>query len=166
MKSWMKILLGVFIFNAVMNHLRNEEIITGQININYSRLVNSVTSNNVIRFVDTDNNQYVDRNMIQNLSTAHYRQEIPQNQRQNSRYYQEDEERIEDLFDEEAESVSDYTPDPEPINDNSIHVVRNGETLITLGTIYGISWRRIKEINGIYDVNDLRPGQKIWIPNS
>ncbi len=166
MKSWMKILLGVFVFNAVMNHLRNEEIITGQININYSRLVNSVTSNNVIRFVNTDNNQCIDRNMIQNLSAAHYRQEVAPYQRNNSRYYQEDEERIEDLFDEEAESMSDYTPDPEPINDNSIHVVRNGETLITLGTIYGISWRRIKEINGIYDVNDLRPGQKIWIPNS
>ncbi|MBN2091431.1 LysM peptidoglycan-binding domain-containing protein [candidate division KSB1 bacterium] len=164
MKSWMKILLGIFIFNAVMNHLRNEEIITGQININYSKLVSSVTSNNVIRFVDTDINQYPDRNTIQYLPPDNYRPERQQYQERNMRYHQRDEERIEDLFNEDEMIESGYAP--EPISDTSVHVVRNGETLITLGTTYGISWRRIKDINGIYDVNDIRPGQKIWIPNS
>ncbi len=164
MKSWMKVLLGIFIFNAVINHLRNEEIITGQININYSKLVSSVTANNVIRFVDTDINQYPDRNAIQYLPPNDYqpeRQEYPERQ---LRYYHRNEERIEDLFNEEEIRESGDTPDP--ISDTSVHVVRNGETLITLGTIYGISWRRIKDINGIYDVNDIRPGQKIWIPRS
>lgn len=166
MKSWMKILLGIFVFNAVMNHLRNEEIITGQIHINYSKLVNSVTSNSVIRFVDTEIDQYPDQNTIQNLSTIRHQREVPRYRDENPKYYQDDEERIEDLFNDEEENISELQPSPEPINNTSIHVVRNGETLITLGTIYGINWRRIKEINGIYDVNDLRPGQKIWIPNS
>lgn len=164
MKSWMKILAGIFIFNAVTNHLQNEEIITGQIHINYSKLVNSVTSNNVIRFTDQNTQQYPDRNSIQNLSTTYYRQEETRYQEENQRYYPAEEERIEDLFEGESTGEVEYTP--EPIYNKSVHVIKNGETLITLGTIYGISWRRIKDLNGIYDVNDIRPGQKIWIPNS
>ena len=44
------------------------------------------------------------------------------------------------------------------------HVVKQGETLLILDEKYNVSWRDIKEFNGIINENELYPGRRLKIP--
>jgi LysM repeat protein len=45
-----------------------------------------------------------------------------------------------------------------------IHVVQSGETLFSIGILYGIPWQLIAEANGIEDENYIELGQQLVIP--
>ncbi len=44
------------------------------------------------------------------------------------------------------------------------HVVKPGETLYTIGQKYGVTYQRIKEVNGLKS-NNIYPGQRLYIEN-
>jgi len=144
MKSLFKLAFGFLALNAVMANLKQEGVISGQITINYPKLVQKVSENICVRFVDSDEEmlpqnfqvQYVDNN-LENLP-VYSEQTEP--------------ERLEDLF-------TDIEPE-------TFHVVQDGETLISLSALYGVSWQSVKAKNHIADVRRLQPGQKLLIPAS
>jgi LysM repeat protein len=44
------------------------------------------------------------------------------------------------------------------------HVVQPGETLASIGQLYGISWLQIAQVNNIYDADHVEVGQELTIP--
>lgn len=54
---------------------------------------------------------------------------------------------------------------PHPDGKYCIHVVRYGETLFSIARRYGSTVYAVAMANGIYDVNYIRPGMKLIIPN-
>lgn len=146
MKTFTKIVVGLLVFNAIISNLRQEGVISGHISINYSKLIHKVSDITFIRLVDSDETRhYQPRQINRNYNNTNY--ELP------VYYQQQPEVQLEEYFE-------DVPQEP------NVHIISDGETLITLGAIYGVSWREIKEKNGIRNVRRLRPGQKIWIPTS
>jgi LysM repeat protein len=45
-----------------------------------------------------------------------------------------------------------------------IHVVRSGETLFSIGLLYGVPWQAIAEANGIENPDHIELGQQLMIP--
>jgi len=150
MKTLFKVFIGLLAFNAIIGNLRRDGVISGHITINYPRLVKSMSNNIFIEFVSEDNPvQYPPtNNAVQVIHNHQELEELPV-------YYQnQPEERLEDLFDDI------------PSNQTNVHIFTNGETLMTLSSIYGVPRESIKKTNGIRHERDLRPGQIIWIPAS
>lgn len=144
MKSFTKIFIGFLVFNAIMANLRQEGVISGQITINYPKLIRKVSDNIFIRFVDSEENMYP-----QNIQVRY----VENNFDNLPVYHEQDQvERLEDIF-------SEY-------DENNFHIIQNGETLISLSALYGVSWKQIKAMNQIKDVRHIQPGQKIRIPTS
>ena len=46
-----------------------------------------------------------------------------------------------------------------------VYVIKKGETLSQIASVYGISWKRLAEFNGMTDPNKIFPGQEIKIPS-
>lgn len=57
-----------------------------------------------------------------------------------------------------------YYQQPWPSPCGSYHIVRHGETLYRIGRWYGVSPWRIAAVNGIYNMNYIRAGQRLLIP--
>ena len=53
---------------------------------------------------------------------------------------------------------------PWPSQCGSYYTVRCGDTLFRIGRMYGISPWRIAAVNGIYNMNYIRAGQRLFIP--
>lgn len=47
-----------------------------------------------------------------------------------------------------------------------VYVVQKGDTLSSIATRYGTTWKRLAEFNGLTDPNKLRAGQELRIPSS
>jgi len=47
-----------------------------------------------------------------------------------------------------------------------VHSVQKGETLSSIGSSYGVSWKKLAEYNGLSNPNQLKVGQEIRIPDS
>ena len=71
-------------------------------------------------------------------------------------------------------TVPTIAPKPKPttnsiINQNTttnnvnIHIVQKGETLNTIARKYGTTVTRLKDVNGIFNVNDIKVGQELKI---
>lgn len=144
MKSLFKLAFGLLALNAVMANLKQEGVISGQITVNYPKLVQKVSENICVRFVDSDEEMLPQNFPVQYVG----------NNLENLPVYSEqaEPERLEDLF-------TDIEPE-------TFHVVQDGETLISLSALYGVSWQVVKAKNHIEDVRRLQPGQKLLIPAS
>jgi LysM repeat protein len=53
---------------------------------------------------------------------------------------------------------------PPPESDGFWHTVRRGETLFSIGRLYGVSPRALCRANGLSNCNIIRTGQALWIP--
>ena len=158
MKNLSKILLGLLALNAIIGNLRQSGAISGHITINGPRLVKAMSENLFIQFVSTEKNpnyQPIQANNRQFIST-HFIEDASQLEPLPVVYYQQEQETtLEDLFGD--------IPDREESN---IHILGQGETLMSLSNMYGVSSQRIKYTNGIRNERELRPGQLIRIPAS
>ena len=146
MKNIMKVVIGFIVFNAIVGNLRQEGIIAGKITINYPKLINKVSSSVFVEFVSTEQNTNWGVEPTRQRHTIHH-QNLPVYEQQ----WQEPE--LEDYFEDVPK-------------ESNVHIISDGETLISLASIYGVSWRRIKEANGIRDARKIRVGQKLWIPTT
>ena len=52
---------------------------------------------------------------------------------------------------------------PAPAGEQS-YTVQKGDTLASIGRKFGVSWKKIQEVNQLANPNMIRPGQKIMIP--
>ncbi len=50
--------------------------------------------------------------------------------------------------------------------DAQVYTVQKGDTLSTIASMYGTSWKKLAEFNGLSDPNKLRVGQELRIPSS
>ncbi|HVU12917.1 MAG TPA: LysM peptidoglycan-binding domain-containing protein [Phototrophicaceae bacterium] len=56
-------------------------------------------------------------------------------------------------------------PTDKPLPENVVtHIVQPGETLQSIGQLYGISWLQIAQANNIYDADGVQAGQELSIP--
>jgi LysM repeat protein len=55
-------------------------------------------------------------------------------------------------------------PKPQPHQCGSYYTVQRGDTLFRIGIIYGVSHWRIASANGIYNLNYIVTGQRLFIP--
>ncbi|MBN1350534.1 LysM peptidoglycan-binding domain-containing protein [candidate division KSB1 bacterium] len=160
MKLVTKGIIGLFALNFFMGSLRQEGIITGTIYINYPRLFKRIGSNFCVEFVSSNDHQLMRRETYEPLN-----------------FYFEDEPERRIEFESEPGTEYDYDQDrqwldenfdinivPPPESKPSYHVLRRGETLISLSSMYGVPWREIKEANRIRNARRIRPGQRILIP--
>jgi murein DD-endopeptidase MepM/ murein hydrolase activator NlpD len=46
------------------------------------------------------------------------------------------------------------------------HVVKSGETLSGIGKTYGVSYQELARVNRLADPNQIRPGQRIFVPGA
>ncbi|MCC7299600.1 MAG: LysM peptidoglycan-binding domain-containing protein [Verrucomicrobia bacterium] len=53
-----------------------------------------------------------------------------------------------------------------PVSSASVHLVKKGETLSSIASSYGTSWKNLAEHNSLTDPNNLKVGQEIRIPGS
>lgn len=53
---------------------------------------------------------------------------------------------------------------PVTVPENTVHVVKGGDTLFRLALIYGVSVEEIAAANGLTDVDTLKVGQELTIP--
>jgi murein DD-endopeptidase MepM/ murein hydrolase activator NlpD len=54
-----------------------------------------------------------------------------------------------------------------PTHDRGVHhTVQKGQTLFSIGKVYGIHPKSLARVNGIRNPSSLRAGQKLWIPNA
>jgi nucleoid-associated protein YgaU len=144
MKSFTKLVIGFLAFNAIMANLKQEGVVSGQITVNYPKLIQKVSENIGVRFVDSDEAMYPQNSGVRYVENNF--DDLPV-------YSEQDQsERLEDIFTD--------------LEDETFHIVQDGETLISLSSIYGVSWESIRETNHIADVRRLHPGQKLVIPAS
>lgn len=64
-----------------------------------------------------------------------------------------------------AEPTVEPTPTPRP-SGGGTHIVAPGESLSTIGELYGVPWQLIAEINDIPEPYIIRVGQELIIPAS
>ncbi len=57
-------------------------------------------------------------------------------------------------------------PPPPAVTATTVHTVQRGETLASIGRIYGISWPAIAQANGIIEPSRIYAGQQLTIPGS
>lgn len=147
MKLITKGIITFIAINFILGSLRQEGIITGSISINYAKLFNKIGNNFCIEFTGSDN-RIQQRDRVERLDFNF------ENRRDN------DFRNHNGLLDEEA----DFFNESESKQKCNYHILRRGETLITLSSKYGVPWREIQLVNQIRNARRIRPGQRIAIP--
>lgn len=140
-KFLVKVVIVVLALQSGMSYLKKEEILVGEIKINYP-----VLKEKLLKLIPTE--KITDKLMgVVNtkISQAFSTETKPQNQI---------------ISDTAKESFNEYQE-----SSIVVHIVTQGETLSELSHIYGISSQVIKKINNIGDENELTVGQKIRIPS-
>lgn len=54
----------------------------------------------------------------------------------------------------------------EPMADDHIYTVKKGDTLSGIASMYGTTWKKLAEYNGLSNPNKLFPGQEIRVPGA
>jgi len=131
-----KLFVGWLALQSALGYLRREEIIYGSIEINYKAL-----QRKVFEVIPTEE---ISKAII-NAATS----------------------KMNDSFKSHPENSIDSGDDIERRNSyfkEIVHVVHRGETLYDLSERYGVSWKVIKKINRLENMNQLWVGQKLRIP--
>ncbi|MFZ5518215.1 MAG: LysM peptidoglycan-binding domain-containing protein [Candidatus Zhuqueibacterota bacterium] len=135
-KFLFKLFVGWLALQSVLGYLRREEIIYGSIEINYAAL-----QRKIIEVIPTEEISeaiiHAATNKMRDTfkSKQGYSIDSGDNDERRNSYFKE-----------------------------VVHVVHRGETLYDLSERYGVSWKVIKKINRLENMNQLWVGQKLRIP--
>ena len=139
-KFLVKVVIVVLALQTAMNYLRKEEIIVGEIKINYP-----VVKEKLLKLIPKEK---ISEKLLDIVNTKIEKRVSSENKPDYKLY--------------SGEKSGNYQKNS--FNAIVVHVVTQGETLSELSEIYGVNCKVLKKVNNLSDTMKLEVGQKIKIP--
>ncbi len=139
-KFLVKVVVVVLAIQSAMGYLRKEEIISGEIHINYP-----VLKEKLLKIIPTEKIA----EGLQDFVTTKVKESLAS--------------KLDEMSRSTSQQINQQSmgfSSPRII----VHVISEGETLSDLSQIYGVPWQVIKKINHIRDERNLEVGQQLRIP--
>ena len=142
-KFLVKVVIVVLALQSGMGYLKKEEILVGDMKINYP-----VLKEKLMKLVPTEEIS----EKLKDIVTAKISEALASEKRTSNEVYTK-------------KITRNYNRKTTRSTRVLVHVITHGETLNELSSLYGVPWQVIKKINNIANEKQLTVGQQLRIPS-